>query len=39
MQQAALLQASGILGRHAGPQVKQGTCHLLANEGVMPWDR
>ena len=39
MQQAALLQASGVLGRHAGPQVKQGTCHLLANEGVMPWDR
>jgi hypothetical protein len=39
MQQAALLQASGVLGRHAGPQVKQGTCHLLANEEVMPWDR
>lgn len=39
MQQAALLQTSGVLGRHAGPQVKQGTCHLLANEEVMPWDR
>lgn len=39
MQQAALLQTSGVLGRHAGPHVKQGTCHVLANEGVMPWDR
>jgi hypothetical protein len=39
MQQAALLQVSGVLGRHAGPQVKQGTCHLLANEGGMQWDR
>lgn len=38
MQQAALLQASGVLGRHASPQVKQGTCHLLANKGDMPWD-
>ncbi|MDB6091195.1 MAG: hypothetical protein JWN85_3979 [Gammaproteobacteria bacterium] len=39
MQQAALLQPSGVLGKHAGPQVKQGTCHQFANEGVLPWDR
>lgn len=38
MKQAAALHASGVLGKHAGPQVKQGTCHMLANEGVMPWD-
>lgn len=39
MKQAAVLHASGVLGKHAGPQVKQGTCHMLANEGDMPWDR
>lgn len=39
MQQAALLQASGVLGKHASPPVKQGTCHLLANEGLLSWDR
>lgn len=39
MQHAGLLQASGILGRHAGPQVKQGTCHQFANEGRLPWYR
>jgi hypothetical protein len=39
MQQAAGLQAPGVLGRHAGPKVKQGTCHQLANEGLLPWDR
>lgn len=39
MKQAAALHASGILGKHASPQVKQGTCHQLANEGVLPWDR
>ncbi|WP_418648041.1 ABC-three component system protein [Thauera butanivorans] len=39
MQQAAVLHPSGVLGKHAGPQVKQGTCHLLANEGLLPWDR
>lgn len=38
MQQAAALHATGALGKHAGPQVKQGTCHMLANEGVMQWD-
>lgn len=37
MQQAAALQSSGILGKHAGPQVKQGTCHQFANDGQMPW--
>lgn len=39
MQQAALVQASGVLGKHASAPVKQGTCHLLANEGLLPWDR
>lgn len=38
MQQAAVLQTSGVLGKHAGPPVKQGTCHLLANEGLLSWD-
>lgn len=37
MKQAASLQASGILGKYAGPQVKQGTCHQFANEGRLPW--
>lgn len=39
MKQAAVLQPSGVLGKHAGPQVKQGTCHQFANEERMPWDR
>ncbi len=39
MQQAAVLQPSGVLGKHASPPVKQGTCHLLANEGLLPWDK
>lgn len=39
MRQAAILQLSGILGKHAGPQVKQGTCHQFANEGRLPWHR
>ena len=39
MKQAAIVQPSGVLGKHAGPQVKQGTCHQFANEGLMPWDR
>lgn len=38
MRQAAILQPSGVLGKHAGPQVKQGTCHQFANEGMLPWD-
>jgi len=38
MQQAAVLQPSGVLGKHASPQVKQGTCHQFANVGLMPWD-
>ena len=37
MQQAAILQPSGILGKHAGTKVKQGTCHQFANEGRLPW--
>ncbi|KJK04619.1 hypothetical protein UB44_03325 [Burkholderiaceae bacterium 26] len=39
MKQAAVLQPSGVLGKHAGPQVKQGTCHQFANEGRLPWHR
>lgn len=39
MQQAAVLQPSGVLGKHASPQVKQGTCHHFANEGRLPWNR
>ena len=39
MTQAAALHATGVLGKHASAPVKQGTCHLLANEGLMPWDR
>jgi hypothetical protein len=39
MRQAAILQPSGILCKHAGPQVKQGTCHQFANEGRLPWHR
>ncbi|MFG1404244.1 ABC-three component system protein [Xanthobacter sediminis] len=39
MKTAAILQPSGILGKHAGPQVKQGTCHQFANDGRLPWDR
>jgi hypothetical protein len=39
MRQAAVLQLSGILGKHAGPQVKQGTCHQFANDGRLPWHR
>lgn len=37
MQQAANLQLSAILGKYAGPQIKQGTCHQFANEGRLPW--
>lgn len=42
MKQAAVLQPSGVLGKYAGPQVKQGTCHQFANEGLkgrLPWKR
>ena len=39
MKTAAIVQPSGILGKHAGPQVKQGTCHQFANEARLPWDR
>jgi hypothetical protein len=37
MGQAAAVSAFGVLGKHAGPAVKQGTCHHFANEGKMPW--
>jgi hypothetical protein len=37
MRQAAVLQPSGVLGKHAGTQVKQGTCHQFANDGLLPW--
>ncbi|MYM41250.1 hypothetical protein GTP27_18185 [Pseudoduganella sp. CY13W] len=39
MKQAAVIQPSGVLGKYAGPQVKQGTCHQFANEGRLPWHR
>jgi hypothetical protein len=39
MTQAAVLQVSGVLGKHASPPVKQGTCQQLAQEGQLPWDR
>ncbi len=39
MRQAAILQPTGILGKHAGPQIKQGTCHQFANDGRLPWHR
>ena len=39
MKLAAILQPSGILGKHAGPLVKQGTCHQFANDGRLPWHR
>jgi hypothetical protein len=37
--QAASVQPSGVLGRHARVPVKQGTCHHFANEGKLPWKR
>lgn len=37
MKQAAVLRPSGVLGRHAGPQVQQGACHQFANEGRLKW--
>lgn len=38
---AGRLDVTGIFGRHrrASVQVRQGTCHHLANEGVMPWKK
>lgn len=39
MKHASILQPSGILGKHASPQVKQGTCHQFANEGRLPWHK
>lgn len=41
MERAGSLEITGIFGRHrrASVQVRQGTCHHLANEGVMPWTK
>lgn len=41
MNAAGSLPVSGIFGRHnrASILVKQGTCHHLANDGVLPWKR
>lgn len=37
---AGSLPVSGIFGRHnrANVLVKQGTCHHLANDGLLPWN-
>ena len=37
MSQAAVIQVSGVLGTYARVPVKQGTCHHLANDGILPW--
>jgi hypothetical protein len=37
MSQAANLQTSGVLSRHARIPVKQGICHHFANEGKLIW--
>jgi hypothetical protein len=37
MSQAAALQPSGVLSRHARVPVKQGICHHFANEGILKW--
>ncbi|MDQ0390230.1 ABC-three component system protein [Labrys monachus] len=41
MERAGAIEVGGIFGRHrrASVQVRQGTCHHLANEGVMPWTK
>ncbi len=41
MERAGMIEVTGIFGRHrrASIQVRQGTCHHLANEGVMPWTK
>lgn len=39
MSQAAQVSPAGVLGKYAGPAVKQGTCHHFANEGQMPWKK
>jgi hypothetical protein len=39
MMQAATVQASGVLGRYARIQVKQGTCHHFINDGKIKWKR
>jgi hypothetical protein len=37
MQQAANVQPSGVLAKHARVPVKQGICHHFANEGKLKW--
>ncbi|MBR1121740.1 hypothetical protein JQ628_09480 [Bradyrhizobium lablabi] len=37
MSQAANIQPSGVLSRHARVPVKQGICHHFANEGKLKW--
>jgi hypothetical protein len=37
MSQAANVQPSGVLSRHARVPVKQGICHHFANEGKLIW--
>lgn len=41
MNKAGDIEVGGIFGRHrrASLQVRQGTCHHLANELVMPWTK
>lgn len=39
MSQAAVIQISGVLGTYARVPVKQGTCHHLANDGILPWTK
>jgi hypothetical protein len=37
LSQAANIQPSGVLSRHARVPVKQGICHHFANEGKLKW--
>lgn len=41
MEIAGTIEVGGIFGRHrrASVQVRQGTCHHLANEGALPWTK
>jgi hypothetical protein len=39
MKQAAVIQPSGVLGRHARIPVKQGLCHHFANDGELKWKK
>jgi hypothetical protein len=37
MSQAARINASGVVGRHALVGVRQGACHILVNKGRLSW--